>query len=305
MPDAKRSKDERTKLRILDMYAKGASTVDLSEKFEISENTIKSWIKRTGTKRLHPVEPGAPKRRKKVQKRGAKQDRPGGPKNNSNAVGNRGGGAPIGNRNALVHGGYSPVYWDALSQEEQDLIMGADVDAEQLLLDEICLLSIRERRILKSIEKYSDDEESIKRKRSKQFVAGTVRSEQLRSFEGTEAEKEAAKRRYDEIQSEKVDRGEILPGNPYHLTVRTESSYEIIQRLEEALTRCQAQKQRCIQNLAQIRIARGDTGRKEPENNLLEALIAITSKEIDTDDIPELVQKAEHSDDLVESPSPE
>lgn len=47
------------------------------------------------------------------------------------------------------------------------------------------------------------------------------------------------------------------------------------------------------------------TGEEKPEtkqkdNNLLEALMNQTGKEIDTDDIPELQQKAESDDDVVE-----
>lgn len=287
MPGAKHSDEERKKLRILDMFEKGASTKYLAEKFEISENTIKSWVKRTGTKRLQPVKKGAPKKSEKGAKKGAKQNRRGAPKNNSNAVG-KSSGAPFGNHNALVHGGYSPAYWDTLTETEQQAIAGIGDDPERHLTDEINLLTIQESRIMKKINHFNE----IK---SGQAVTATVRSETKRAFESKNEKNE-----YERIQREKVEAGEILPGTPYSLTIRTEATYEIVRRLQEALTRCQAQKQRCLQILVQLRLARGDDGRKAPESNLLEALVQNTAEEIDTHDIPEILEATEHSDDLVE-----
>lgn len=72
-------------------YLKGVKPKELSEKYNISINTIKSWIKRYGWSKLNNKE-GAP-----VKKKGA-------PFNNKNAVGNKGGAAPIGNKNAEKHG---------------------------------------------------------------------------------------------------------------------------------------------------------------------------------------------------------
>ena len=44
---------------------------------------------------------------------------------------------------------------------------------------------------------------------------------------------------------------------------------------------------------------------RDKENNLLDALIASTTEEISTDDIPEIQQTPEHSNDLVEQAEPE
>ena len=64
--------------------------------------------------------------------------------------------------------------------------------------------------------------------------------------------------------------------------------------------RCQGQKQKCIESLNKLRMARGDDGKAAPENNLLQALLSATMEDIDTDDIPELEQTSEYSDDVVE-----
>ena len=72
-------------------YLKGIKPKELSEKYGISINTIKSWIKRYGWSKSKNRE-GAPDKRK------------GAPLNNKNAVGNKGGAAPPENKNAERHG---------------------------------------------------------------------------------------------------------------------------------------------------------------------------------------------------------
>jgi len=82
------------KEQIKQEYLKGVKPKELSEKYDISINTIKSWIKRYGWFKLNNKE-GAPAKKK------------GAPFNNKNAVGNKGGGAPIGNKNAEKFGFFS------------------------------------------------------------------------------------------------------------------------------------------------------------------------------------------------------
>ena len=269
---------EKTRKRVIADYKKGAKPKELSEKYGLSVNTVKSWISRYKSKNP-PAEPGAPS--------APAPRKPGAPPGNTNAIGNNGG-APLGNTNALKHGGYSRIFWDTLDDEEKQMLEELDYDGEQLLLDEISLLSVRERRIMKSIQKH-------KEAKGGQAVAGIVRSEEKREFASDEE-----KRIYEDRIADEVDSGKRLPGRSYRLTTTTEATYDIIHRLEEALTRCQAQKQKCIESLNKLRIERGDDGKAAPENNLLQALLAATTEDIDTDDIPELQQTPEHSDDLVE-----
>ena len=281
MPEAKTPDLERTRKRIIADHRKGKKPKELSEKYGVNINTVKSWIKRAKDKEGAPAP--APK------KKDAKKKRTGAPLGNTNAVGNRGGtGPPLGSRNALKHGGYSPVYWDTLTEEERQLLADTEYDGEQMLMDEIALLSIRERRIMANIRKYSEA-------KGGQLLSGVVRSEEKREF-ANDLEREE----YETRIQEKVDSGERLPGHSYNLSTKTEATYDVVHRLEEALTRCQSQKQRCIQNLNELRIARGEDGKAAPENNLLEALLAATSEGIDYSDIPELLQTTEHSDDMVE-----
>lgn len=267
---------EKTRKRVIADYKKGAKPKELSEKYGVSINTVKSWISRHKSKNP-PAEPGAPSA-PAPRKAGA-------PPGNTNAVGY---GAPVGNTNALKHGGYSKIFWDTLDEEEKQMLEELDYDGEKLLLDEISLLSVRERRIMKSIQKH-------KEAKGGQAVVGIVRSEKKREFANEEE-----KRIYEDRVADEVDSGKRLPGRSYMLTTTTEATYDIIHRLEEALTRCQAQKQKCIESLNKLRIERGDDGKAAPENNLLQALLSATTEDIDTDDIPELQQTSEHSDDVVE-----
>lgn len=229
---------EKVKKRVIAEYRKGSKPKELAEKYEVSVNTVKSWIKRYKDK--HP-EKGASD--------ATAPRKAGAPLGNTNAVGNSGGGAPYGNTNALKHGGYSKVFWDSLSEEEQELRVSKEMDEEDMLLDEIDLLTIRERRIMKRIERFSNEF------KSGQTISGTVRSERMRAFANDDEKAEYTNR----IQ-EKIAAGERLPGREYNMTTTTEATYDIVQRLEEALSRCQDQKRRAIEALSRLRIERGETG---------------------------------------------
>ncbi|MBQ9348709.1 MAG: hypothetical protein IJT94_15470 [Oscillibacter sp.] len=172
--------------------------------------------------------------------------RRGGQPRNQNAEGNTGG-APVRNRNALKHGGYSKLYLDTLTEEERAAIASGERDTEQLLLGEIDLLSIRERRIMVRIRELSG-KDGISPDGDGLALAGTIRSEEKREFDTPED-----RTIYEETLRGQVESGERLPGRKYTLTTRTEAAYDIIHRLEDALTRCQAQKQRLIKTLMELR----------------------------------------------------
>lgn len=158
------------------------------------------------------------------------------PKGNKNAVGNRGG-APKRNTNALKHGGYAKIFWEDLTPEENAMVRTMPTDPEELLIDQIKLLTVREYRIMKRIAYFNGIE-------SGQVLSDVVRSEDKRQF----ADKEE-KALYDERIAEKVEAGDRLPGHPYHVQTRTEATHNIILRLEEVLTRIQDEKRRCLDSL--------------------------------------------------------
>lgn len=127
-------------------YRKGIKYKEIAKKYGVSESAVKSWAARywkkegygSGKKKSQPE-------KKKVATRGA-------PKGNRNAVGNRGGAAPAKNKNAVKTGEFETLFFDALEPEEQLLIDTMPLDKEQLLIQEIKLLTVREHRMLKRID---------------------------------------------------------------------------------------------------------------------------------------------------------
>lgn len=116
-------------------YINGMTYKDIYGKYDISINTLKSWIKRykwSDEKKNKNIK-GAPKK-----KRGA-------PLNNKNAVGNEGG-APIGNMNSIKHGAYQSLYADMLNIEDQ--ILFNMIQPSINIDDEIKLLRLKIARFL-------------------------------------------------------------------------------------------------------------------------------------------------------------
>ncbi|MBC1824216.1 hypothetical protein [Listeria seeligeri] len=101
----------------------GMKNKEIVEKYGISPNTLKAWIRRYGWK--DEKEQGAPKTKKQgapFGNKNAKGNSGGGaPKDNKNAVGNSGGGAPLGNKNALFTGEFETIEPDYFSEDEKNI----------------------------------------------------------------------------------------------------------------------------------------------------------------------------------------
>lgn len=78
----------------------------------------------------------------------------GGQPGNTNARGNRGGGAPAGNINAEKDGAYSRIFWDKLTPEELAVVESAPLGGVEALRHEMQVLKYREKKILDAIAKY-------------------------------------------------------------------------------------------------------------------------------------------------------
>lgn len=187
------------------------------------------------------------------------------PKGNQYAVGNRGGGAPLGNKNAEKHGAYSRITFEDLTEEEWQILAGANYGVEQLLLEEIALLQIRERRIMALIRVYSSMGSGM-------AITGMDRRETKREFDSDEEQKQ-----YKKVQREGEEAGRILPGKEYDLSTEMRAACDIICRLENLLSRCQAQMQKCIVELCKYRRCTEGSGGKPA--NLLDALLGAVDPE--------------------------
>ncbi len=216
-------------------WENGMKYKEIAGKYGVSESTVKSWASRYWKK----DKSCNPKNKKSQPSKNKKSQPQGAPKGNQNACGN---GAPLGNDNATKHGGYSAVYWDTLTEEEKSLIDDMPKDEETLLIDQIKMCSVRERRLLIAIA-------DMKKQKGNQVLASVSRTENKRAF-ATKEDKEL----YDEIQAEKVANRDILPGEAYSLHTLTESKDTALARLEAELTRIQNAKTKAITALAKLNI---------------------------------------------------
>lgn len=246
-PDADRRSEERKQAEQIYLDSKGnVKLVEIAEKLNLPANKIRKWKSLDGWEaKLHPS--GTEKGKKKQMERSTKEKgsvppkRRGAPYGNKNAVG-----AP-GNKNAVPpdrtkHGGYSAVYWDVLDDTEKELVEEIPKDEETLLLEQIQLFSVRERRIMKAINKYRSSDQPV-------AISYTSRSESKRSFDN-----DADKELYEERQRKKVEEDKILPGHSYNVSTQTENKDQIILRLESELSNVQAKKTKAIETLAKLHL---------------------------------------------------
>lgn len=207
-----REKSEK-RLKAQNIYLKSGKTIknkDIARKLDVSVSLIAKWKSQDKWDSAElPQE--LPKR-----KRGAQ-------KGNKNNLGGKGGnGGPFGNNYSYKHGGYSRVYWDGLDEEERKLIETMPKDEETLLIDQIKLYSVRERRIMLAIQKVKDEE-------NENLVSG-ISETAMRSDFGSNSSTQ------------------IVKSKNY------ENKRSIIARLEDELTRVQRAKNQCIDSLFKLRI---------------------------------------------------
>ena len=128
-------------------YQQGMKYKEIAEKYGVSLSAVKSWAAR-----YWKTKKGCNQSDKKLQPKKKKVATSGAPPGNKNAIGNKGGAAPIGNKNAVTTGEFETLLFDCLDPDEKQLAATVPNDKEQLLFQEIQLLTIRERRMLKRIE---------------------------------------------------------------------------------------------------------------------------------------------------------
>lgn len=187
---------------------------DIAKELGVSQEQVRKWKNQDKWDLVTlPKETKAKSKDKgNVTKRKA-----GAPKGNKNAVGH---GAPKGNKNNFKHGLYERIYWDTLTEEEQQLIQSMPFEEELLLQEQIALMTVRERRLMKAIEK-------------------------MKSSQGLELSN-VTKRKLFVTESCEMDRNED------ETVTKTVSSMEVVQKLESELTKIQAKKTRCIEALNKL-----------------------------------------------------
>ena len=187
-----------------ELFLEGKKLIEISELLQIPEGTIRSW------KNRYKWDCNVANSKRNVAKR------KGGQPGNKNALG---AGAPEQNKNAVTTGEFETLLFDCLDPEERQLAKAVPEDKMQLLLQEIQLLTVRERRMLKRIELLRESADEI----------GTV-------VYGDSGMTVVSRK----IGIEKGKKTDLL---------EYQGKLGQIQSVEDALTRVQARKQRAIEAL--------------------------------------------------------
>ena len=279
-----------TRDKAFTLYKKGMGCTEIAKKLGVSLNTVKSW-----QKRYWKDAESAPQKRTRAHPKGAsskrtpqnpevqpekKQNRCGAPKGNVNAVGNHGG-APPGNQNALKHGGWSAVMFGNWQEEIRKAIEECTkaVDAEDLLVQELQLLTAREAFLMARIAHFEEKKTHV------QMVHTSKSSRAFTRLDEDKEKEESDKREYIERQDAKVAKGERLPGTEVNTSTTVEAGYLVVERLERLLTDVQKQKSKVIQQLADLRRL-SNSGKNELVDDWVAAVEAADGAEVEDDDEP-------------------
>ena len=192
------------------MCLKGMKLVEIASQLNLPEGTVRSW------KNRYKWDCNVANEKRNVAKR-----KKGGQPGNQNATG------PPENKNAVKTGEFETLFFDCLEPDEQKLIQAVQPDKEQLLLQEIQLLTVRERRMLKRIEalklleqtSYPEDDQG-----EDELEKAPPGMSVTKYKSGMEKGKPTLLREYEGILGQ-------------------------IQSIEDALTRVQARRQRAIEAL--------------------------------------------------------
>ncbi len=257
------------------LFNGGMAMVEIAKSLKVSDGTVRSWKNRYGwgnksKKNNRNVAKKEDKKNATLQKK-----KRGGQPGNQNSKGvskGKGNPNPVPPPDMTKHGGYVPVFMDALDNEEQELIANVPEDTELQLMEQIQLFSIRERRIIKAINKYRDQKGDVS-------VADVTRFEDKRSFNNKEEEAE-----YDRRQKKKIEKGDILPGKSYSIQTHTTNKDMIIARLEQELSTVQSKKTKAIEALSKYRMEKAKLASESAGNAVVDDWIAaVLGEDVESD----------------------
>lgn len=182
------------------MYLKGVKLVEIASQLNLPEGTVRRW------KCTHKWDS---ERSDKKSERSERKK--GGQPGNKNATG------PPGNKNAVKTGEFETLFFNTLNREEEQLTSMIGLDKEQLLLQEIQLLTVREYRMLHRIEALKNAE--------------TQQNEDEKPPPGMTVVK----------YTDGLEKGDCTELKEYAGILGQ------VQQIEDALTRVQAKKQKAIE----------------------------------------------------------
>lgn len=255
------------------LFNKGMAMVDIAKKLGVSDGTVRSWKNRYGWGKTSKKNNCNVAKNSEDKTATLQTKKRGGQPKNQNAKGGSGNPNPKHPPNRTTHGGYVPVFIDTLDEDEQELIEMVPKDTELQLMEQIQLFSIRERRILKAINKYRNQKGEVS-------VMDVNRSETKRSFKDKEEEAE-----YNRRQQKKIDNEDILPGKTYSIVTHTGNKDLIIARLEQELSTIQSKKTKAIEALSKYRIEKARLESESAGNDAVDDWIAaVLGEEVSEDE---------------------
>lgn len=123
---------------------------EIANILDISEKTISGWkAKDKWVEKLNGV------LQKEIQSTPKEKRTKGGQIGNKNSTG------PPGNKHAVKTGEFESIFFDTLEDDELNLISNIEIEKKKLLEQEIQLLTVRERRMLKRIELLKEKEMTL------------------------------------------------------------------------------------------------------------------------------------------------
>ena len=236
------------------LFNDGMAMVEIAKKLGVSDGTVRSWKNRYGwgnksKKNKRNVAKKDNKKSATLQKK--KRGGQPGNKNSKGVSKGKGNPNPVSPPDMTKHGGYVPVFMDALDEDERKLIETIPEDTEQQLMEQIQLFSIRERRILKAINKYREQKGDVS-------VADVTK-----------------------IEEKNMVKDEALPVKTCTIETHTTNKDMIIARLEQELSTVQSKKTKAIEALAKYRIEKAKLESESAGNDAVDDwIVAVLGEDV-------------------------
>lgn len=230
---------------------KSRTIKNISEELGVSENQVRKWKNQDKWENREALP--------NVTKSNGNTIQTNGNITNQSKPAKRKRGGQKGNKNRYVHGLYANPTMDMIPQEELNRLSQMNFDnPAELLIDEIMLLTVRERQLMESIQKYQDQKNGL-------------------SLDGVT-------RRTVESEGTKGSRSKQV-----ETTTRTRDVFDVIQKLQAELTKVQKEKRQYFSELRILRSQQSATREKEePRRRVLE--------ELDEEQLKRLIQKGQEAD---------
>lgn len=225
---------------------KSRTIKNISEELGVSENQVRKWKNQDKWENREALP--------NVTKSNGNTIQTNGNITNQSKPAKRKRGGQKGNKNRYEHGLYANPTMDMIPRQELERLQRMDfADEESIIIDEIILLTSRERQLLESIQRYQDQKNGL-------------------SLDGVT-------RRTVESEGTKGSRSKQV-----ETTTRTRDVFDVIQKLQAELTKVQKEKR---QYLSELRILRAQKAQMPKEENTHERVL----QEISSEELRQLIER--------------